>query len=729
MAIIGNLLPENAESVETDASAWSALVNATGLARGNGGTAGSFCLLFKSASTGDCQVGLATRVAVTAGAEYWGCASIFPPAAGAQSRLEIRWYNSGGTLISTTQGPLITAPSATWHQVAATGVAPAGTATALVVLRVTATATNQSWFADRAYLGVPLLSTGNLLPYNTESVEIDASGWGAQTNAALSISPSSYTWYQALRITANASGSVLVQSQATPAVTPGAEYVGSCNVTPAQAGTTFRVAIQWRAADGSTVSTSTAPWTPATGGWTRCNVVAVAPPGAASARLQISPTATASGQSWVCDRLVLAPTSTLVLPGNLLPYSTASMEQDISGWTVTGATASQSSAQAINGDYALRLVGTGGAITATVTSPVPVVAGVGYQFRPISRQADTRVYRTQVEWLNSNGDPVRTRWQAWGGRPDAWLVSAMGDLAPDEAVSARLSFIIPDASAGDVWYLDSVAFSEGGLTAKAAAAGGGGAAVTVRGLATGGPTWTWSLTRIVGGQAAQPVRGWAGDLTAQTITGDSAVITDYETPLGVPVQWRIRIEAPSGSVGSYSYTSDPITLDADPTSVWLKDPGLPQRSCRVTVGTPMPTWKQDARQSVSTVRGRRLPIVISDARGGRTGDLTVITETVDEVAALDWVLSSGSVLLLQWPPGWGENDMYVSVGDVSAAPIVDFAEFRDRTWVLPLTEVDRPIGGVTGSADRTWQDVKDDGTTWAEALAGASTWLDVYTGA
>lgn len=73
--------------------------------------------------------------------------------------------------------------------------------------------------------------------------------------------------------------------------------------------------------------------------------------------------------------------------------------------------------------------------------------------------------------------------------------------------------------------------------------------------------------------------------------------------------------------------------------------------------------------------------------------------------------------------------MYVSVGDVSAAPVADHAAFHDRTWVLPLTEVDRPIGGVTGSATRTWQLVKDAGPTWADVLSGKTSWLDIYTGA
>jgi hypothetical protein len=668
-------------------------------------------------------------VAVAAGTEYWSCASIFAPAAGAQSRLEIRWYNSSGTLISTTQGPVVIATGGVWQQIAAIGTAPAGTATALVVIRVTATAADQTWFADRVFLGVPTRSTGNLLPWNSESIEVDSSGWQATANAALTVTTSAFTWFQALRVTATAAGPVTVQSATTPTVTPGVEYAGYVQVTPNLSGREFRPQIQWRAADGSVISTSSSTWTPVSGSWERCVVIGTAPQGTASARLILAPTALAAGEVWVCDRIVLAPTSALMPAGNLLPYNVSDIEQDVSGWTVTGGTPTQSTEQVFSGGYSLRLEATGGDMTAVVTAPIPATPGIGYQFMPRSLGTE-RIYQTRIEWLDGTGEAIRTRWQSWAGRTGGWLASPMADLAPDGAVAARVAFIVPDAPAGDVWYLDRIEWKEGGLTVRAEPAAGGGATVTVRGLTTGGPTWTWSLQRIVDtGQPPQPVRGWSGDLISQSVTGDVAVVTDYEAPLGIPVQWRVTLTAPAGVQGALSYTSDPITLDADPTAVWLKDPGLPQRSCKAIVGTPMPTWRQEARQGVSQVRGRRLPVVISDVRGGRTGDLTVITETADEAAALDWVLSSGSVLLLQWPPGWGQTDMYVSVGDVQAAPIVDFADFHDRTWTLPLTEVDRPIGGVTGSADRTWQTVKDSGSTWAEALAGATTWLDVVTGA
>lgn len=728
MAIVGNLLPANAESIETDTSAWLALVNVSTLGRATGGTLGSFSLSFAATAAGDTQVGLATKVPVTSGAEYWSCASVFPPGSGAQSRLEIRWYAFNGALLSTTQGPLITATGG-WHQVAALGTAPPGAATANVVIRATATAA-QTWFTDRVFLGLtPAVSTGNLLNFNAETIEVDRAGWGASTNCTLGVSASAYSWYQSMLLTSSAAGDCLARSVVgeAPSVTPGVEYMASVQVSPGVSGLSFRVQIHWRDAGGTEIGISAAPFTPASGQWTRCTVAATAPAGAVTARVGLAPTSTAAGQQWVLDRLVLAPTSALMVPGNLLPYNVSDIEQDASGWAVTGALGSQTTEQTLGGAYSLKLVASGGDFTVSSVSTFSAVGGQGYQFTACVMRPTSRSFLTRIEWLNAAGAVIRTRLQSWVGATGVWLACTMGDLAPDDATAVRLSVTVSDVPAGEVWYFDRAEWKLGGLTTRAVPAGGGGTAITLRGLTTGGPTWKWSLTRIVSGQAPKPVRGWTGDLTSQGITGDVAVVTDYETPLGVPVRWRTTIQNPSGS-GTYSYTSDPVTLDAEATDVWLKDPGSPARSVRITVATPMPTWSRAARQGVSQVRGRALPVVINDVRGGTTGDLTVVTETDADVDALWWVLDSGGPLLLQWPPGWGQHDMYVSVGDVQATPVVDYAEFHDRKWTLPLTEVDRPIGGVTGSADRTWQTVANSGSTWAEVLAGATNWLDVYTG-
>lgn len=726
MAIPGNVLTPNTESIETDTSDWSALSNADSLTRVSGGTAGSWCLRWRAILAGGSQVTIAAPVEVTAGQEYFAFASVFPPAIGAQSRIEIRWYNSVGTIISTTMGPNISAPSATWHQVAAVGTAPATATNAFVVIRSVATADAQLWYTDRIFLGLTTPATGTLLPWNVESMEVDASGWTAVTNCSVGVATSAYMFYQGLSLTSTASGPCAARTATSYPVTPGTEYVAYAYVTPGTAGLTQKIQIEWLDGSAAVLSTTSVDWTPSTGSWTRCVAVGTAPSGAATARVVLAPQATAAGQQWVYDRIALAPSSALMVAGNLLPYNTSDLEVDVSGWTVTGGTKTRSAEQALGGAYSMKLVADGGDLVVSVTT-TSVQGGYGYQWAPCLYQATPLNYETRIEWLDAGGTVLRTRWQSWASSGAMWVVARMGDLAPDGAVSARLSLTIPAATAGHTVYFDRAEWVVGGLTVKAVeAASGGGVALTVRGLTTSVPTWKWSLHRIVTGQPTSPVRGWTGDLVGQTITGDVAVATDYEAPLGVVVQWRATITDHLGIIRA-SYLSDPVTLAAETTDVWLKDPGLPQRSTRVTV-VSLPTWTTEARQGINSVRGRARPVVISDVRGAKTGDLTVVTETLADREALRWVLEPGSPLLIQWPPGWGEDDIYVSVGSVQAAPVVDFAEVHDRTWVLPLTEVDRPIGGVTGSAERTWETVRDDNDTWADVLAGASSWLDVYTG-
>jgi hypothetical protein len=499
------------------------------------------------------------------------------------------------------------------------------------------------------------------------------------------------------------------------------------------AGPAMRVDIYWYDSAETQLQVTTGnPWTLTSSAWTACNTVAVAPVGAATARLVLAPVAMAAGQSWTCDIMRFLDLTTAVVPDNLIPYAQSDVEGGITGWTATGATLTHSGAYVYHGDYAVQVVASGGDLNVSldVTPTTPIVPGQSYQLKfPTRSPVDAYPFTTRFEWLDVNGAVLRDRWNKWlSGSTSGWYLGPAGDIAPEGAVGVRVSMGITDAPAGHTFYLDRVSLTPGGLTVAATEAPGGGVALIVSGLTTGGPAWTWSLVRLDGKGGSSPVRGWSGDLTDQTVTGDIAVVTDYEAPLGVPVTWRVTIRSEDGASWR-SYTSDAVTLPVGDTTVWLKDPGLPQRSCQVTVATPMPTWRTPARQGVSQVRGRRLPVVISDVRGGKVGDLTVVTETSAERQALDWVLETGSVLLLQWPPGWGEADMYVSVGDVTAAPIADFADFHDRTWVLPLTEVDRPIGGVMGSADRTWQTVKDEGPTWADVLSDKASWLDVYTGA
>ncbi|MFF9525363.1 hypothetical protein ACF1DV_25790 [Streptomyces achromogenes] len=736
MSVPTNLLGANVESVETDTSGWVAGANTT-LFKSSRWYMGAASLGMTATATGSVTASTASRVAVTAGVTYQAYAYFAAVTAGAgrTATVTVDWYSTstGGTAISSSSGSVSLDATTAWNapppQV--TAQAPAGAQYAALTITVSGVSAGQQMCADLATLGRPFNYSVNLLPYTATSVETDTSEWAAEANTSLSrTQPTAREGWYSLVLTSGAAGQLGAVSIPV-SVTPGTAYMGQVSAQSAYG--SIRVDLRWHDSTGTLISTTTGQdWALSSSAWTTCNTIGMAPAGAATARLVLAPTATAAGQTWLCDIMAVLDLTTVYSADDLIPAGASDFEGGIDpGWTVTGGTASLSSTYAYSNTYSMSMIADGGDLSISLTTPVarPAVAGQSYQLRaPLRIPSGALPWATQIEWLDSTGSSLRTRWQTWTpGTGGGWYTGPMGDIAPEGVVAVRVGVTYTGLAAGTTVYIDRVQLIPGGLTVAAVPAGGGGVALTVTGLTTVGPTWRWSLVRIDSAGNSAPVRGWTGDLTDQTITGDVAVVTDYEAPLGVPVQWRLTVRDPAGP-GWQSYTSDPVTLDAPATDVWLKDPGLPARSVQLTVGTPMPTWSRAARQGVNSVRGRQLPVVISDVRSGKTGTITVITETDDDVRALWWVLETGNTLLLQWPPGWGEDDMYVSVGDVQAAPVVDYAEFHDRAWQLPLTQVDRPIGGITGSADRTWQTVKDSGPTWLDALAGATSWLDVYTG-
>ncbi|PPS86416.1 hypothetical protein [Streptomyces sp. MH60] len=740
MSVPTNLLSANVESVETDTSGWTAGAN-TSLFKSTRFYAGAASLGLQASTAGTVTATTASRVAVTAGTVYQAYAYFvnLVAIAGRTSTVRVSWYSAptGGTAISTSTSTATTLTTTTdWNtpppQI--TAAAPAGATHAAITVTVTGLGSGAQVAVDRITFGLPNNNqTFNLMPYTASSVEGDASEWSALENATISRqSTFAFEGWYSLVLTSQAPGVVRVAGPAVP-VTPGVTYMAQ--MVARNASPPMQTAVYWYDGSGSQISTTTGiPWTLSGSSWTVCNTVGIAPDGAATARFALTPTATVAGQAWACDVMRFLELTAAIVPGNLVPYAQSDVDAGIVGWSVTGGSLALSTDYVYNGDYAVKVTADGGDLTVAlnVTPVSPIIPGQSYQLRFPTRSPGAALpFTTRVEWLDVNGAVLRDRWQPWvitGGSSTGWYTGPSGDIAPEGAVSLRISVSLTDVPAGHTFYMDRIQVTPGGLTVQATEAPGGGAALVVNGLSSGGPTWKWSLVRLDGEGGSAPVRGWSEDLINQTVIGDLAVITDYEAPLGVPVSWRVTITSDTNTSWR-SYTSDILILPAEDTDVWLKDPGLPQRSVRVTVGTPMPSWRTTARQGVNTVHGRRLPVVLSDVRGGKTGDLTVVTETTEEKAALEWVLSAGNVLLLQWPPGWGEADMYVSVGDVSAAPMADYAEFHDRTWTLPLTETERPIGGVVGSADRTWQTVKDSGATWADVLFGKASWLDIYTGA
>lgn len=735
MTVATNLLSANTSSIETNTSGWTAGANTT-LSQSSRFYQGTKSLGLTATAAGTVTATTATRVAVTAGVEYqaYGFFANVVAASGRTSAVSIAWYagSSGGTAISTSAGAATAlANSTAWNtpppQV--TAIAPAGAAWAAVTITVTGLSAGAVVAADVITVGPPFNWADSLLPYNVASVETDTTGWDALALCSVDrVSTDSWEGWYSLRVTSTGAGLTRPQNVNSYPVMQGQEYVGLAYAKPTTT-SDITMELRWYSASGAFISGSPAAWSAVPAGvWTRLTVVATPPPTAVSVRLAPRPTATGAGQTWLFDYLAITPAP--LIPGNLLPYSVQSLEVDVSGWTaVSGCTVARTTTSQIQGASSMEITTTGAA-TATVRTvgTVPVTPRHAYKATAYLYHGTTAANLSVdvlFTWYDALGAEILTGTYRWETSTLAGWYTPMGsDVAPDGAATLRVAFRFLSPGTA-TYYLDEAAVTLGGLGIIADVIPGAyGAAISLQGLTTGGHTH-YGVWRVRDDGALTAIRGESGDMTAVPITGDLAVASDYEAPLGVPIQYSVRVYTGSDYLRA---TSRAVSIPEPPvTDIVVKDPTQPVRSSTLTVDT-VPDWARSARQGIHQISGRTTPIVVTDVRTSRTGTMTIVTATRDDITRLWWLLSSGNTLLIQWPSTWGEQDVYVQVGDVTETHILRWAKYQDRTWTLPLIEVDRPIGGLVGSAARVWDDVASESIDWLSVLTSHSTWLGVYSG-
>ncbi|MGW6638467.1 hypothetical protein [Streptomyces cyaneofuscatus] len=746
MSVASNLLPANTAGIETDTSGWTAGAN-TALSKSTRFYNGASSLGLTATAAGTVTATISARVAVVAGTEYMAYSywANVAAAAGRSATIRVDWYAavSGGSALSSVTSATSALPNATTWQTPPPiliATAPVGAQYASVTITCTGLSAGATVVTDVVSFGPPALISGNLLSYGTQGVEVDTTGWVPSAGVTLArSSAAAYEGWYSLQATStvDAGGTMFFRTGPLTAVAEGTEYVASAWVNTAHTGVPVSIQIVWFDEAGVSVGTrASVTWTPSVAStWTRLTVIGNPPPGATRGRAYLAPQPTAVGQVWLVDQVVLRPSP---LPaGSLIGHNVASMEIDATGWTaVSGCTISRTTETAWEGSASLRIdeTGTGGMdATVAMATPVPVTPRQAYQVIPrlkLGAGPSGRQLVTSYAWLNDADELIRTShitWSLGSSAGTGWYSPATSAVAPTGAAFLVVSFRVLSTIAGQPAFLDDVQLTPGGLAAVADAVPDSySASIALQGLTSGGYTY-WGLWRQGGDGALVPIRGPLADLTQVTITGDSAVVEDYEVPLGVEVRYYLKVWTGS----SWRATlSDPIVVPEPPsTEIVLKDPGLPARQTTAVVAKGgQPNWTRKARQGVNPVRGRSRPIVISDMRTSREGTVTLVTESAEDVASMWWLLETGNVLLIQWPSLWGERDVYVSVGDVVEAPYVEYAEYTDRVWTIPLTEVDRPIGGATGSAGRTWATVASESLDGMELLTKYASWLGAYTG-
>ncbi|MFJ7176399.1 hypothetical protein ACIQXA_08325 [Streptomyces massasporeus] len=737
MPIPGNLLSSTTETIDPNTSGWTAKLNCT-INMGIGGrTGGGGCLSVRSVAAGEMQARTVSSYAVTAGTVYYA----FADAAGASTeRIGIRWM-AGATELSVTWSLTTMTASGAWHRVSVAGPAPMGATQAQVLLSSTEAGANVSHFWENIYLGAPVRTIGNLFPFNTESSEVDASGWAPVVNASISRQTPVMGWAvdnylaggQTLAMTAVAAGNASILAVDRPTVTPDQEYLAYAYMQPPTVASTAWIELRFYDVNDNQIQATRsvlAPPTPATGMY-RQRVSATAPANAASCSLAAGLDGASAGQVLRLETVVIAAAPELQ-SGTVVPYADGSFEQGVAGWTVANgvATIARTSPWGdsyFEGAYSLAITSSTATTSTIRSAKFPVVEGANWRAQILAHPYAgtwTNVV-VRVRWYNAANVEVGVSGGVSYGVPgSAWYVMPSDSTAPAGATQACIDLVVTAATGGAVLNVDQVVLWEVlPQTAVEDHSDGGYATLTLRELPL--DDFTITVQRVAADGTRTLVRGPSGLIDRQPITSDLLVIEDHEAPFGVQYYYAITVYTAGGAV-QVTRSSGPLTLTlADMNEAWLKDPGNPQRNLRVLV-KQAPDWNEPIEQATHRVRGRKNAVIHSGIRGGQEGDLSVWTRSDEERKALRLLLSSGNALLWQVAPGLGEEDMYVNVGQVGRARVSPLAQEQWRAWTLPLTEADMPVNlGVNGAAGRTWQDVLTEFATWADLQDVYDTWEDV----
>ena len=739
MAIPGNFLNITTESCDPVIWGWAAKLNAT-ISKGGGGRNGDGCLLVKSVASGEMQARTAASYAVAAGTTYYA----FADASGATvpERIGIRWLNASGAEISITWSLTTAAASASWHRISVAGPAPAGATQAQVLLSSTPAAALVISYYENVYLGLPIRSVGNLFSFNTESSEIDASGWTVDTNCTLArqapVTTWAVDWYYAgghvTAMTVTANGNAAMRTSERPTVTPGAEYLGYIYLSPPTSGSTVWVEMRFYNASNTQIQATKATLAPPGTGYYRQIVSDVAPAGAVTVGFTVGIDSATAGQV-VRVETAVARAASAIMAGTVIPYASGSFEQSTGGWSVASgvATVARSTpwgAAGYIGSYSLA-VSSSTATSSTWRSgmwPVPAAPGKNWRAQVVCKlnAGSWTTVTVKIRWYDASnadlGASTGTPYSLPGG---SWYGMPTDAIAPAGAAKAAIEVVGVAGSASSSLWMDAAALWQVlPLTDVTEHDDDGYATITLRELTA---DQLITLYRVTPDGTRTLVRGATGLIEQDVIASDLLIVEDHEAPMNTAVYYVAEIYTPGG-VLSATRTSPIATVDlADVNEAWLKDPGNPQRNLRVLVVSP-PDWSLPITQASHRVRGRQNTVILSDTRSGLEGDLTVRTRTDAERAALRTLLQPGNTLLWQSSPEMGEDgNVYVKVGAAGLARDGGDATDPWRAWTLPLVQQDMPITtGVNGSADRTWRDVLTEFGTWQQVSTSFASWEAVF---
>ncbi|NYI06072.1 hypothetical protein FHU37_003015 [Allostreptomyces psammosilenae] len=749
-----NLLPVAASTFEGGTHSWSAGTNTTlSVVTGQSPSGGGTYSLRMTASASGSVSGTTPRVGVSAGTEYVAYVPVRTSAAtsGRTATATITWYDaaSGGTSLGTSVSAVWTLPASTGWNVAyypvAVDRAPSGAVSATVTLTVTGLATAEYVNTDEVFMGTTPNRSGNLMDFNVSSIEQDAAEW-TTTNGSLvraGTPQATGSGYYSLTAISNAAGEMVITTIPSYPVTAGQTYVSYAAVRAYSAAMELHSEIRWFDAADSLISAETRTSTLATGSVLRTAVVGVAPEGAVSARVCLRPYATAATQYVALDdvSLCVAPNA----PGNLLTYEEFSTESVLPSYSPTGVSYSRAylASATTDGYYAVKLVAdTSSIVSLYLDRLVPVSPGTTYQVgavffahNPTPSNSMTASFRTRIDWFDSdqqlllvdNPDQFYTvtRTGEWSS-----IAQTQTRTAPPGAAFARVGYDIDNSGAtADYYFVDNLRLTESSPEYTLSVD-------SQNGLVNFTVFWEppesasaalVTIRRMNSDGTSDDLRGHGLVYNLAPYSGSPIIVEDYEAPLATNVWYSVEWFKSDGTSTTLQLLTQSVTAPVldDANYVWLKSPGNPALNTRVMMESPF-RWSRASRTVTYDIVGRRNPVVVSSTRSGRSASVTLLIWDHNSNTIFDRLLDSGLPVLVQAMPGYGvDGNLYLSIDGTETESVTGNATIPGWRWTLAVTEVDRPGGGLQGSAVLTWQNITDTYATWQEVTDSHDTWADL----
>jgi hypothetical protein len=249
---------------------------------------------------------------VTPGVEYLAYAYLNPPASGAASWIELRFYDASFAQIAATKANL-NAGGTGWYQQRVSAVAPALAAYATVAMGLDTATAGQLLRTDGAVISVaPVLREGSVVPYDDASFERGVGSWtvvsGVATLARLTPwGTDSLDGHYCMAVTsATATTSVIRSAKYPVGAAAGLDHTVEAAMKVSAGGWTLTRAIRWYDASNNDLgATSGTPAAVPTPNWWILNAAFTAPAGATQAAIEYTLTATSTSSVLRMDEAAL----------------------------------------------------------------------------------------------------------------------------------------------------------------------------------------------------------------------------------------------------------------------------------------------------------------------------------------------------------------------------------------------------------------------------------------